>query len=122
MRAPSPPRTQRSSLRSAAPRLPSTARSNRHSLIAAEMKRRPAGRLSDLPRERELFHASRLVDDFHGEAHLAALVEAEKLHFDLVAFLDDVGDLLHPAWRELADVHEAVFGAEEVHEGAEVHH
>ncbi len=53
---------------------------------------------------------------------LAALVEAEKLHLDLVAFLDDVGDLLHPARRELADVHEAVLGAEEVYEGAEVHH
>src|SRR6516225_5579955 len=110
------------------------------------MKRRPTGRLSDLPRERELLRArglallvaalllglglllcfqilaGRLVDDLHGEAHLAALVKAEKLHLDLVAFLDDVRDLLHPARRELADVHEPVLGAEEVHEGAEVHH
>src|SRR5258708_13152664 len=66
--------------------------------------------------------AGRLVDDLHGEAYLAALVEAEKLHLDLVPFLDDVGDLLHPARRELADVHETVLGAEEVYEAAEVHH
>src|SRR5262249_49099860 len=130
-RAPSP-RTRRSSLRFAsAPRLRGTARSNRHRLNAAETKRRPAGRLCDIPREREFLRASRLallvaalllgfgglllrlqilagrlVDDLHGEAHLAALVEAEKLDLDLVAFLDDVGDLLHPARRELADVHE----------------
>src|SRR6185369_286426 len=63
-----------------------------------------------------------LVDNLHGQASLAALVEAQELDLDLVAFLDHVGDLLHPARRQLADMHEAVLGAEEIHEGAEVHH
>src|SRR5215468_2401704 len=64
--------------------------------------------------------AGLLVDDLHGQAHLAALVEAQELDLDLVAFLDDVGHLLHAARRELADVHEPVLGAEEVHERTEV--
>src|SRR6185369_14702605 len=57
----------------------------------------------------------------HGQAHFAALVHAEELHFHLVAFLDDIADLVHPARCKLADVHQPVLGAEEVHEGAEVH-
>src|SRR5215211_8754800 len=32
--------------------------------------------------------AGLLVDDLHGQPHLAALVEAEQLHLHLVAFLD----------------------------------
>src|SRR5438067_609224 len=48
--------------------------------------------------------AGLLVDDLHREAHLAAVVEPEQLDLDLVALLDDVGHLLHPARRELADV------------------
>ncbi len=47
---------------------------------------------------------------------LAALVEAEELDPDLVAFLDDVGGLADALVGELADVDEAVLGAEEVHE------
>ena len=66
--------------------------------------------------------AGHLIDDLHREAGLAAIVEAEQLDLHLVAFLDDVLDVLHAVRRELRDVHEAVLGAEEVHEGAEVHH
>src|SRR5262245_15682882 len=65
--------------------------------------------------------AGRLVDRLHGQTDLAALVDAEELYLHLVAFPDDVGDFVHPAWRELADVHQPVLGAEEIHEGAEVH-
>ena len=64
--------------------------------------------------------AGLLVDDLHRQADLAALVEAEQLDLDLVAFLDDVGGLVDALAGELADVDEAVLGAEEVHEGAEV--
>ena len=34
--------------------------------------------------------AGRLVDDLHGEAHLAAVVEAQQLDEDLLALLDDL--------------------------------
>src|SRR5471030_2156049 len=66
--------------------------------------------------------AGGLVDHLHRQPRLAAVVEAEQLGLDLVAFLDDVGSLLHAVGGELADVDEAVLGAEEVHEGAELHH
>src|SRR4030088_1508279 len=66
--------------------------------------------------------AGGLVDRLHRQPGLAAVVEAEQLDLDLVAFLDDVGGLLHTAGRELADVDEAVLGAEEIHEGAELHY
>src|SRR5262245_55847505 len=63
----------------------------------------------------------RLVDRLHGQTNLSTLVDAEELYLHLVAFLDDVGDFVHPAWRELADVHQPVLGTEEIHKGAEVH-
>src|SRR6516165_9749266 len=65
--------------------------------------------------------ASRLVDHLHRESHLAALVEPEQLYLDPVAFLHDIGDLLDPPRRKLADVHQSIAGAEKVHEGPEVH-
>jgi hypothetical protein len=67
------------------------------------------------------FLAGLLVDDLHRQADLAALVEAEQLDLHLVAFLDDVGGLGDALLGQLRDVDEAVLGAEEVHEGAEVH-
>src|SRR4051795_5203977 len=66
--------------------------------------------------------AGGLIDHLHRQARLATIVEAEQLDLDLVAFLDDVGGLLHAVGRELADVDEAVLGAEEVHERAKLHH
>src|SRR5882672_9279542 len=65
--------------------------------------------------------AGGLVDHLHRQADLAAIVEAEQLHLYFVAFLDDVGHLLHPVGGKLADVDQAVLGAEEIDEGAEVH-
>src|SRR5207244_7421050 len=47
--------------------------------------------------------AGLLVDDFHRQAHLAAVVEPEELDLDLVALLDDVGHLLHPPRRESSE-------------------
>src|SRR5439155_27119315 len=61
-----------------------------------------------------------LVDNLHRKPDLAAFVEAEKLDFHLVAFLDDIGDLLNAPVRKLADMHQAILRAEEVHEGAEI--
>src|SRR5436305_2056272 len=61
-----------------------------------------------------------LIDDLHRQAHLAALIEPEQLDLHPVAFLDHVGDLLDPARRQLADVHQAVLRSEEVHERAEI--
>src|SRR5439155_19019515 len=65
--------------------------------------------------------AGLLVDNLHREPGLAAIIEAEQLDLDLVAFLDDVGGLLHARRSELADVDQTVLGAEEVHERAELH-
>src|SRR5262245_63025842 len=64
--------------------------------------------------------AGRLVHDFHGKAHFASLIEAEQLDLDLVAFLDHVGNFLHSARRQLADVHEAILSPEEIYESAKV--
>src|SRR3984893_10484911 len=62
-----------------------------------------------------------LIDDAHRQAHLSAVVEAEELHFDLVAFLDDVGGLGDPSLGELRNMDETVLRAEEIHEGAEIY-
>src|ERR1700744_6335833 len=61
-----------------------------------------------------------LVDDAHRQADLAALVEAEELHFHLVAFLDHIARLGDAVLGQLRDVDEAVLRTEEVHEGAEI--
>src|ERR1700733_6277783 len=66
--------------------------------------------------------AGHLIDRLHRQPRLAAIVEAEQLDLDLVAFLDDVGGLLHAVGRELADVDETILGAEEIYERAELHH
>jgi len=43
--------------------------------------------------------ASRLIDLFHAELDLAAIVEASHLDLDLIAHLDDVGDLAERCGR-----------------------
>src|SRR6202166_573370 len=63
-----------------------------------------------------------LVDQLHGEAHLAAIVEAKQLHLHRVAFLDDIGDLADATRREFGNVNETVLRPKEIHEGAEIHH
>src|SRR4051812_35482194 len=42
--------------------------------------------------------AGNLVDRLHRQPGLAAVVEAEQLDLDLVAFLDHVGGFLHAVW------------------------
>src|SRR5262245_27235207 len=64
--------------------------------------------------------AGRLVDRLHAELHLAAIVHADDLDLHEIADLDDISDGLHALGRQLADMHEAVAAAEEVHEGAEI--
>src|SRR5581483_10522999 len=59
--------------------------------------------------------AGLLIDNLHRQPHLAALVEAEELDLHLVALLDHIARLLHSALRQLANMDETVFGAEEVH-------
>ncbi len=49
-----------------------------------------------------------LIDNLHGEANLAALIEAHQLDPDLVAFLDDVRGLGNALGSQLRDMNEAV--------------
>src|SRR5262249_31669481 len=65
--------------------------------------------------------AGRLIDDLHGEPHLAAVVEAPKLGGNFLAFVDHFANRLRTALRQLRDVNQAVLGTEEVHERAELH-
>src|SRR6201984_3675645 len=87
------------------------------SLLAGGFARR--GRVRLLPGFEVL--AGRLIAPLHRQPRLAAIVEAEQLDLDLVAFLDDVGGLLHAVGRELADMDEAVTCAEAIHEGGALH-
>src|SRR6202044_310355 len=61
-----------------------------------------------------------LVDDAHRQLDLAAIVVAQDLDLDPVAFLDDVGRLVDPRLGELRNVDEAVLRSEEIDEGAEL--
>src|SRR5262245_44480573 len=65
--------------------------------------------------------ARRLIDDFHGQAHLATIIEAQQLDIDLLPLFHDLAHRLGSTVRELGDVDQAVLGAEEVHKGAEFH-
>ena len=69
---------------------------------------------------RSYFFASLLIDDFHRQAYFAAFIKAQQLDPDLLAFLDHVGGLGDAFGGQLRDVHQAVLGAKEVHEGAEI--
>src|SRR6185437_4208114 len=74
-----------------------------HSLLAGRLARRSFGLLPGL----QVF-AGRLVDRLHRQTRFAAIVETKQLDLDLVAFLDDVGGLLHAVGCELADVDQPV--------------
>src|SRR5262245_2168574 len=93
------------------------------SAIAAVAARRAAlqRRLFGLALGARDLLAGGLVHDLHGQAHLAAVVEAEQLDEDLLSLLHHLADGLGPPLRQLRDVHEAVLLAEEVHERAELH-
>src|SRR6185312_11097141 len=67
------------------------------------------------------FLARRLIDDLHRQPRFAAIVKAQELDVNLLAFLHDFADRRRPAGRKLRDVYKAVLRAEEVHERAELH-
>src|ERR1700732_291559 len=71
------------------------------------------------PTRAEVF-AGLLVDLAHAELDLSPIVEAQHFDFDIVAELDDVGDLADPLRGELADVNEPVARSEKIHEGAKI--
>src|SRR5580704_229546 len=77
------------------------------------------GRLFLAPAAAEVF-AGLLVDLTHAQLDLAAVVKAQDLDLDRIADLDHVRCFADSLLRQLADVDEAVLGAEEVHEGAEI--
>mmetsp|Transcript_27463 Transcript_27463/g.50678 ORF Transcript_27463/g.50678 Transcript_27463/m.50678 type:complete len:280 (-) Transcript_27463:1496-2335(-) len=62
-----------------------------------------------------------LIDDFHRQAHLAAVVKAQELDLDLLAFLQHVRRMVQAAVFDLGHVDQPVTLAKEVHEGTEVH-
>src|SRR5690348_12540900 len=88
--------------------------------VAVIPERSSGGSLRLLARTGAQILARRLIDLLHAELDLAAVVEAEDLDLDLVADLDDIGDLADALRRELADMDEAVARTEEVHERAEI--
>src|SRR5262249_21989443 len=65
--------------------------------------------------------AGLLIDRLHAELDLAAIIHADALHLDHIADLDHIGDLLDAVRRQLADMDQPVAGAEEIHEGTELH-
>lgn len=68
---------------------------------------------------RELF-ASFLINIFHVQANLTAVIKAHKLDEHILAFRDNIRRVVHALILHLRHVHKAVFLTEEVHECAEV--
>src|SRR4030095_11716168 len=64
--------------------------------------------------------ASLLVDQADRQADLAALVDLEQLDLDLLAFRENVADVLDPLVLDLRNVHQAVLAGHEGHECAEI--
>src|SRR5436309_13743226 len=58
--------------------------------------------------------AGLLVDLAHAELDLSTIVEAEHLDFDIVAHLDNIGDLADPLRGEFADVNKPVARSEKI--------
>src|SRR5438128_7142672 len=61
-----------------------------------------------------------LVDQAHRQADLAALVDLDQLDLHLLAFAQDVADVLDPLVLDLADVDQPVLAGHEGHERAEI--
>src|SRR5207248_1902298 len=61
-----------------------------------------------------------LVDEAHREADLTARIDLDQLDPDLLAFAQDVADILDPLVLDLADVHQPVLAGHESHERAEI--
>ena len=64
------------------------------------------------------FRSRRLIDDLHRQAGLTAIIKAQELDVNILAFFDDFTDGRWAAIGELRDVDEAIFGTKEVHERA----
>src|SRR5204863_2037324 len=64
--------------------------------------------------------ASLLVDEPHRQADLPALIDLEQLDLDLLAFGQDVADVLDPLVLDLGHVHQAILAGHERHECAEI--
>ena len=62
-------------------------------------------------RARDLL-AGRLIDDFHGEAYLAAIIEAQQLNVDFLPLFHDLAHGLGATVRELRNMYETVLGSE----------
>ena len=61
-----------------------------------------------------------LVNDFHRQAHLATVVKAQKFNPDVLTFLQHIRRMVQAAVFDLADMHQTVAFAKEVHEGTEI--
>src|SRR5689334_6040143 len=61
-----------------------------------------------------------LVDEAHRQAHLPALVDLEQLDLHLLAFAQNVADVLDPLVLDLGHVNQPVLAGHEGHERAEV--
>src|SRR6185369_6450962 len=79
-------------------------------VAAALSPRATVAAFTRLPRRTgvgQLF-AGLLVDEAHRQAHLAALIDLEQLDLDLLAFAQDVADVLDPLVLDLGYVHQPV--------------
>src|SRR6056297_317866 len=61
-----------------------------------------------------------LIDHLHRQADLAAIVKAQELDLHVLTFLEHVARVVQAAVLDLADMHQPVTLAEEVHESPEI--
>src|SRR5438105_5804841 len=64
--------------------------------------------------------AGLLIDLAHAQLDFSAIVEAKHLDFDIVAELDDIGDLADALRGEFADMNEPIPRSKKIHEGSEI--
>ena len=61
-----------------------------------------------------------MVDIFHGEAYLAAIIKAHKFDIDFLAFGQEIRRVIDALWFDLRDMDKSIFLTKEIHKGAEV--
>src|SRR4051794_4936912 len=61
-----------------------------------------------------------LIDQAHRQSHLSALIDLEKLDLDLLAFRQNVADVLDPLVLDFGDMHQPVLAGHEGHECTEI--
>ena len=64
--------------------------------------------------------AAFLINHLHGQTDLAAIVKAQQFDPDFLTFAQNIGRMVQAAVLDLADVHQTIALAKEVHEGAEI--